>query len=79
MGIARRFCRLCDPRHHTITTVFIGNGIGNLKPADDAKRAGVFAENDLPEPIVFDHRKIIGDYFRYKKGASKKTIFSLKF
>ena len=68
-----------DPRHHTITTVFIGNGIGNLKPADDAKRAGVFAENDLPEPIVFDHRKIIGDYFRYKKGASKKTIFSLKF
>ena len=68
-----------DPRHHTITTVFIGNGIGTLKPADDAKRAGVFAENDLPEPIVFDHRKIIGDYFRYKKGASKKTIFSLKF
>ena len=67
-----------DPRHHTITTVFIGNGSGTLKPADDAKRAGVFAENDLPEPIVFDHRKIIGDYFRYKKGADKKNIFSLK-
>jgi 8-oxo-dGTP diphosphatase len=67
-----------DPRHHTVTTVFIGKGIGNLKPADDAKHAGVFSENDLPEPIVFDHRKIIGDYFRYKEGASKKTIFSLK-
>ena len=67
-----------DPRHHTVTTVFIGKGIGTLKPADDAKRAGVFSENDLPEPIVFDHRKIIGDYFRYKEGASKKTIFSLK-
>ena len=67
-----------DPRHHTVTTVFIGKGIGTLKPADDAKHAGVFSENDLPEPIVFDHRKIIGDYFRYKEGASKKTIFSLK-
>ncbi len=67
-----------DPRHHTITTVFIGKGIGTLKPADDAKRVGVFTRNHLPEPIVFDHRKIIGDYFRYREGASKKTIFSLK-
>jgi 8-oxo-dGTP diphosphatase len=48
-----------------------------LKPADDAKGAGVFSENDLPEPIVFDHRKIIGDYFRYKEGASKREVFSL--
>lgn len=67
-----------DPRHHTVTTVFIGKGIGTPKPADDAKHLGVFARNDLPEPIVFDHRKIIGDYSRYREGASKKTIFSLK-
>jgi ADP-ribose pyrophosphatase YjhB (NUDIX family) len=66
-----------DPRHHTVTTVFIGKSIGTLKPADDAKDAGVFSENDLPEPIVFDHRKIIGDYFRYKEGASKREVFSL--
>ena len=67
-----------DPRHHTVTTVFIGKGIGTLMPADDAKRVGVFTKNDLPEPIVFDHNKIIDDYFRYRQGASKKTIFSLK-
>lgn len=66
-----------DPRHHTITTVFIGKGIGTPKPADDAKQLGIFTENDLPDPIVFDHKKIISDYFRYKEGASKKTIFSL--
>ncbi len=68
-----------DPRHHTITTVFIGKGIGTLKPAFDAIGAGVFTKNNLPEPIVFDHRNIISDYFRYREGTSKKTIFSLKF
>ena len=67
-----------DPRHHTVTTVFIGKGAGTPKAADDAKRLGVFTEKDLPEPIVFDHRKIIEDYFRYKQGVSKDTIFSLK-
>ena len=68
-----------DPRHHTVTTVFIGIGNGTPKPADDAKHIGVFTENDLPELIVFDHRKIIEDYFRYRQGVPKDTIFSLKF
>lgn len=67
-----------DPRHHTVTTVFIGKGAGTPKAADDAKHLGVFTENDLPKPIVFDHRKIIDDYFRYKQGVPKETIFSLK-
>jgi len=67
-----------DPRHHTVTTVFIGKGAGTPKAADDAKRLGVFTERDLPKPIVFDHRKIIDDYFRYKQGVPKDTIFLLK-
>jgi 8-oxo-dGTP diphosphatase len=66
-----------DPRHHTITTVFIGKGIGIPKSADDAKQLGMFSEHDLPNPIVFDHNKIIKDYFRYKRGESKKAVFSL--
>ena len=66
-----------DPRHHTVTTVFIGKGAGTPKAADDAKRLDVFTENDLPESIVFDHRKIIDDYFRYRQGVPKDTIFSL--
>jgi len=65
-----------DPRHHTVTTVFIGKGTGTPKPADDAKRVGLFTRDRLPEPIVFDHRNIIGDYFRYREGASKNAIFS---
>ena len=66
-----------DPRHHTVTTVFIGKGAGTPKAADDAKRLDVFTENDLPESIVFDHRKIIDDYFRYRQGVPKDTIFSI--
>ena len=64
-----------DPRHHTITTVYIAKGNGIPKPADDAKNVGVFTQKELPAPIVFDHGKIISDYFRYKNGVSKNDIF----
>ncbi|UCD33774.1 MAG: NUDIX hydrolase [Desulfobacterales bacterium] len=64
-----------DPRHHTITTVYIATGKGIPKSADDAKNVGVFSQNELPAPIVFDHEKIIIDYFRYKNGVLKKDIF----
>jgi ADP-ribose pyrophosphatase YjhB (NUDIX family) len=52
-----------DPRRHTISTVFIAKGYGELKPGDDALEAGVFTEANLPEPIVFDHKEILRDYF----------------
>lgn len=64
-----------DPRHHTVTTVFIARGFGTPKSADDAKNIAVFTRNDLPEPIAFDHKKIICDYFRHKNGQSQKDIF----
>jgi len=66
-----------DPRHHTITTVFIAKGIGIPKSADDAKNIGIFTKGRLPKPIVFNHEKIVRDYFSYKEGALKKDIFSL--
>lgn len=56
-----------DPRHHTISTVFIGKGMGVLKGGDDAKEARIFSKDNLPEDIAFDHRKILTDYFEYKK------------
>ncbi len=65
-----------DPRHHTITTVFIASASGMPRAADDAKILGLFSEHELPNPIVFDHEKILRDYFQYKKGAVLKDIFS---
>ena len=64
-----------DPRQHTVSTVFIATGKGCLKAADDAVNAGVFNEHTLPGPLVFDHKQILDDYFRYTKGESRKNIF----
>lgn len=55
-----------DPRHHTITTVYIAKGKGNPEAKDDAIEIGVFTQFNLPEQIAFDHRKILEDYFRTK-------------
>ena len=56
-----------DPRHHTISTVFTGKGRGFLKGSDDAVEAKIFTEDNLPDEIAFDHRKILDDYFKYIK------------
>ena len=34
------------------------------------------SEHELPNPIVFDHEKILKDYLQFKKGALLKDIFS---
>jgi ADP-ribose pyrophosphatase YjhB (NUDIX family) len=52
-----------DPRHHTITTVFIARAQGDAVAGDDAKEIGVFRRDNLPEMIAFDHRDILNDYF----------------
>ncbi len=57
-----------DPRHHTVTTVYIATAQGIPKAADDAKRVAVVSKDSLPYPIVFDHAMIISDYLGYKEG-----------
>jgi len=52
-----------DPRHHTITMVFVATASGVPKAADDAMNLGIFTEKTLPSPIVFDHADILRDYF----------------
>ena len=52
-----------DKRFHTISTVYIAKANGEPKAADDAADVGIFKENNLPEPIVFDHKEILKDYF----------------
>ncbi len=52
-----------DSRHHTVSTIFIATASGTPVAADDAKEAGVFTRDTLPEDIAFDHREILDDYF----------------
>lgn len=55
-----------DPRHHTVTTIFIATAQGRPKADDDAEEAEVFTRDALPEDIAFDHRQILEDYFNKK-------------
>lgn len=66
-----------DPRHHSVTTVFIARAFGSPKAADDAASLGLFSEGTLPHPLVFDHAEILKDYFKYKNGVAKTEIFPL--
>jgi ADP-ribose pyrophosphatase YjhB (NUDIX family) len=55
-----------DPRHHTVSTIFIATASGTPIAADDAKEVGIFTRENLPDEIAFDHRQILEDYFSGK-------------
>ncbi len=58
-----------DPRFHTIATVFIAQGKGALRAGDDAKGAKVVQYDELLKlDYAFDHKEVIKDYLREKKG-----------
>ncbi len=50
-----------DPRHHTVSTIFIATAAGKPKAGDDAREVGIFNKDNLPEDIAFDHRQILED------------------
>jgi len=56
-----------DPRHHSISTVFMAKGRGIPRARDDAEAIGLFDKNSLPSPLAFDHDLILEDYFANKK------------
>lgn len=59
-----------DPRQHTVSTVFIASAQGTPRGADDARRAAVFALDELP-PLAFDHEQILADYVRYRQSGRR--------
>ncbi len=52
-----------DPRHHTISVVFIARAEGLPGAADDAVDIGVFTRDNIPDDMTFDHALILRDYF----------------
>jgi 8-oxo-dGTP diphosphatase len=53
-----------DSRMHTISTVFTGTAENpdEVRGGDDAQEARFFALSALPEPLAFDHGKILQDF-----------------
>ena len=58
-----------DPRHHTISVVFLARARGTPEARDDALEVGVFTKEDLPSPLAFDHAQILADYFARSKSS----------
>ena len=55
-----------DPRQHTITTVYVAQGEGQPQAADDARRLAIFAPEQLPPVLAFDHSLIIAEYLKVR-------------
>jgi 8-oxo-dGTP diphosphatase len=55
-----------DPRQHTITTVYVAQGNGTPQAADDARNLTIFAPEQLPEELAFDHKRILTDYLKVR-------------
>jgi 8-oxo-dGTP diphosphatase len=61
-----------DPRQHTISTVFIATADGTPRAGDDAAGLAVFAAENLPENLCFDHRKILDDYLLVRNRSPRR-------
>jgi len=54
-----------DPRRHTVSTVFLARAAGEPVGGDDAAEARAFPVDALPEPLCFDHSRVVADYHHY--------------
>lgn len=55
-----------DSRMHTISTVFVGTGVGIPHASDDAATLACFKTDALPAQLCFDHAAILADYAAWK-------------
>ena len=53
-----------DPRGHTVSVVFTGEGIGVPEAMSDAENIRIFSIEELPRQLAFDHSQILDDYFK---------------
>ena len=56
-----------DPRHHTVSVVFIAKARGVPRAGDDAREAGIFDPENPGTTLVFDHEIILKDYLLFRK------------
>jgi 8-oxo-dGTP diphosphatase len=59
-----------DPRHHTLTTVFLAKAEGSPKAGDDAVAARFYEPSKLPK-LAFDHDLVLKQIFDFKKTGKR--------
>jgi 8-oxo-dGTP diphosphatase len=65
-----------DPRGHTVSAVYVAEASGEPRAQDDARHLAIFAPDALPEPLAFDHARILGDYRRYRETGQITPLWS---
>lgn len=62
-----------DPRGHTASVVFTATASGTPRAGDDAGEVATFQPKELPL-LVFDHAKILEDYFAQRLSPSGQGL-----
>lgn len=55
-----------DPRGHTASVVYVAEAEGEPRAQDDAAGVAIFSPEALPDPLVFDHARILRDYLAWR-------------
>ncbi|MBF2029531.1 MAG: NUDIX hydrolase [Oscillatoriales cyanobacterium C42_A2020_001] len=63
-----------DPRHHTISVVFIATATGTPKAGDDVKHLEAFEPWRIPTNLCFDHDRILRDYLNYRNYGLRPRV-----
>lgn len=63
-----------DPRGDTVSAVYWSTAVGDPVGGDDAAKAVVFLESELPEDIAFDHKDIIKQFFHWRKTGIRPDL-----
>ncbi len=63
-----------DVRGHTISIVYVAQATGEPRAQDDAKDLVICQLDELPQPLVFDHARIVADYRRLRLGERFSQI-----
>ena len=56
-----------DPRGHTASVVYVAEAEGEPRAQDDAAGVAMFSPEALPDPLVFDHARMLRDYLVWRQ------------
>lgn len=60
-----------DPRGHAVGVVYVARAAGDPVAMDDAAAVRVYAIDDLPKQLAFDHAQILDDYRVYRRTGQR--------
>ncbi|MBI5443579.1 MAG: NUDIX hydrolase [Deltaproteobacteria bacterium] len=63
-----------DPRRHTMTTVYLATATGEPLGGDDAAEARIYEWDELPEPLCFDHGRILREVREYLASGRRPKL-----